>query len=142
MLREQELQRVWRRFSNLVPGPSRQLREAAEPRIFQPRRPLKPLGNQGCLLGQSTFSFSPNTFFIIIIQADGGFQFSVFTSRPSHLLHSECFWAPDNRKYFGNPFFFSHYKQRRFKSHPHNLCGCVRRALVDRALNCPSLIFF
>lgn len=92
--------------------------------------------------GTVNLFFFPNTFFIIIIQADGGFQFSVFTSRSSHLLHSECFWAPDNRKYFENPFFFSHYKQRRFKSHPHNLCGCVRRALVDRALNCPSLIFF
>lgn len=116
MLREQELQRVWRRFSNLVP-----VRPGTEGRQPSPESSFKPLGNKGpqhhcCLLGQSTFSSPPrNTFFIIIIQADGGFQFSVFTSRPSHSLHSECFWAPDNRKYFENPFFFSRSKQRRFK---------------------------
>lgn len=85
MLREQELQRVWRRFSNLVPvrpgteGGSRAQNLPAPPALKTSGQqgstaPLNPSGSN-CLQGQSTFSFSPTHFLLLLFRQTVVFSF-------------------------------------------------------------------
>lgn len=115
MLREQELQRVWRRYPlwsrfnpvcSAAEQGSRVQNLSALPALRTTRNhkgfkaPLNPSGSNCLGLADSP---NPQHIFNDYYSGRRWCQFSVFTTKPSHFLLSERIWAPDNRRYFENP---------------------------------------